>query len=414
MKLLIVDDSDKKADEVVALFRSSLAGARVERAKSFRSALQRLESEAYDLLVLDMVLPIRDGESPSNDGGRKILSEIEDGASCRPPSHIICLTEFPEVADQFRTEASKKLVHVVVYSETSSTWRDSLGAKARQIQKRIQEADSFPSDYKIDVAIVTSSPKVELKEVLKISGFVGEFHQRDCLHYFSSSWTTVEGGILSVVACAAPVMGMTAASITATKVIERWRPRYLVMTGIAAGAKKNEQDYGDILVAEAAYDYGSGKITETEDEKRFFTPSYSQIRIDASLQALLQRWERDQLQTDAIRRAWHRSLSSSPRIILGLLASGAAVVQSNELVDDILEKSRKVVGLDMEAYGVFHAAHLATSPAPKVLVVKSVSDFADTRKSDDWQQYAAFTSAHFVHQFFTYETGLKLPVQARS
>jgi nucleoside phosphorylase len=124
------------------------------------------------------------------------------------------------------------------------------------------------------------------------------------------------------------------------------------MTGIAAGTKK-EQNYGDVLIAEAAYDYGSGKITETENGERIFTPSYSQLRTDAGLQALLQRWERDQLQTDVIRRAWYANQPSSPRLIIGLLASGAAVVQSQELVDDILEKSRKVVGLDMEAYGIF-------------------------------------------------------------
>ena len=179
------------------------------------------------------------------------------------------------------------------------------------------------------------------------------------------------------------------------------------MSGIAAGTKK-EQSYGDILIAEAAYDYGSGKITETETGERIFTPSYSQIRIDAALHALVQRWERDQLRTDIIKRAWYAEQATAPRLIIGLLASGAAVVQSQALVDDILEKSRKAVGIDMEAYGIFHAAHLATSPRPKVLVAKSVSDFADKRKNDKWQQYAAFTSARFIREFFTNESGLRL------
>ena len=202
-------------------------------------------------------------------------------------------------------------------------------------------------------------------------------------------------------------MGMTAACVTACKVIERWRPRFLVMTGMAAGTRK-EQNYGDILIAEAAYDYGSGKITDTESGERIFTPSYNQLRVDAALYALLQRWERDQLHTDAIGRAWYTEKQPPPRLIIGLLASGAAVVQSQVLVEDILNKSRKVVGLDMEAYGIFHAAHLATSPRPKVLIVKSVSDFADKRKDDKWQQYAAFTSARFVYEFFINEMGLQL------
>jgi nucleoside phosphorylase len=84
------------------------------------------------------------------------------------------------------------------------------------------------------------------------------------------------------------------------------------------------------------------------------------------------------------------------------LVSGAAVVQSKSLVEQtILKTSRKTVGLEMEAYGVFHAAVLASEPRPKVLIAKSVSDFADINKSDDWQQLAAFTSARFVHSFLT-------------
>lgn len=206
---------------------------------------------------------------------------------------------------------------------------------------------------------------------------------------------------------------MTAACITACKVIRRWRPRFLVMTGIAAGAR-NDQSFGDILVAEAAYDYGSGKITESDAGERVLIPSHNQIPIDSELEALLQFWARDQLQTDVIRRSWHSPLQNTPRIILGLMASGAAVIQSKALVDEIIEKSRKVVGLDMETYAVFHSAHLATSPKPRVLVAKSISDFADNQKGDEWQRYAAFTSARFVYQFFVNESGLKLGVSAKS
>jgi nucleoside phosphorylase len=202
-------------------------------------------------------------------------------------------------------------------------------------------------------------------------------------------------------------MGMTAACVTACKAVERWRPRFLVMTGIAAGTQK-KQNHGDILVAEAAYDYGSGKICENAGGKRTFIPSPSQLRIDPELQAILQRWEREQLQMDVIRKAWYSVQPTSPKLILGVLATGAAVVQDKKHVLDIMSKSRKVVGLDMEAYAVFQASHLARAPRPRILVAKSVSDFADKRKKDDWQQYAAFTSARFIYEFFTKATELKI------
>lgn len=61
-----------------------------------------------------------------------------------------------------------------------------------------------------------------------------------------------------------------------------------------------------------------------------------------------------------------------------------------------------------------HAANLASAPSPKVLVVKAVSDFADSRKNDLWQKYAAFTSARFVFEFFTKEKELQIGSNSES
>ena len=138
------------------------------------------------------------------------------------------------------------------------------------------------------------------------------------------------------------------------------------------------------------------RLSKRHPETEVLVRSPSQLDIDAELHAILQRWERDQLHTDCIRRAWHAEQQRSPKLIIGVLASGAAVVQSKAVVEEVLSRSRKVVGLDMEAYAIFHAAHLARAPRPRVLVAKSVSDFADAKKNDESQQYAAFTSARFA------------------
>ena len=410
MNILLVEDSDPKFSEVETTLRSarSANGVQIDRAKSFVSAVRKLEFCAYDLLILDLMLPIRDGEPPSDTGGKQVLDELLDGTTCRHPSHIICLTAFEEIATTFKDDAEKRLVHVVIYNELDSNWRKSLSAKADYVAARLRDADTFPQNYGVDLAIVTSSPHVELNEVLRLPGFsAGEYHQSDALFYYSAAWAAPQDKQLSVVACAAPAMGMTAACVTACKLAERWKPRYLVMTGIAAGTTK-DQEYGDILIAEAAFDYGSGKIFEAENGDRSFLPSPNQLDIDADLRAILQQWTRDQRCTDAIRRQWYHEQPRVPRLILGLLASGAAVVQSKALVDEIMSNSRKVVGLEMEAYAVFQVAYLARSPKPRVLVAKSVSDFADHRKTDNAQQYAAFTSARFVYEFFTNEPALNL------
>jgi nucleoside phosphorylase len=407
MNVLLVEDNDSKSFQIEEALREAIPSVRIDRAKSFRSAVRFLEAKAFDLLVLDLMLPIRDGDKPTEQGGKDVLLEIMEGQGCRKPSHIICATAFEEMANSFQTEAARKLVHVVTYDEVSSAWRGPFVEKARIIESRLRDANKYPSRYGVDLAIVTSSPHVELQEVLRLPGFTGEFHQTDVLHYFSADWESASGRTLRVIACAAPTMGMTAACVTACKVIERWRPQFLTMTGIAAGTK-SDQHFGDVLVAEAAYDYGSGKIAETDAGERVFMPSPNQIRIDPELHAILQKWEREQSRMADVQKNWYSKGNTVPQLILGILATGAAVVQDRGIVDDILRASRKVVGLDMEAYAIFQACSLTSHPRPRVLVAKAVSDFADKRKDDSAQQYAAFTSAHFIHQFFTNVTELSL------
>src|SRR5882672_2344054 len=106
MNILLIEDSEQKAAEITALLKKCLNHPEVRQAASFRSGVKALEEVSHDLLVLDMVLPIRDGEKPVEYGGQNVLAEIQEGSSCRRPSHIICLTAFENVADGFRSEAA--------------------------------------------------------------------------------------------------------------------------------------------------------------------------------------------------------------------------------------------------------------------------------------------------------------------
>ncbi|MHB1078346.1 MAG: phosphorylase family protein [Prosthecobacter sp.] len=409
MKILIVEDLEAKAQAIVTVLNSALTTSfECTRAKSYTSAVRHLEQVSFDILLLDLVIPMRDGESATNDGGKKVLLEILDGSDCFRPLHIICLSAFRETESLVNNEIPKCLFHYVFYDELENAWKESLCKFLDYSQSRILKQASRPSDFGADVAIVTSRPAVELKAVLELPVQLGcEYNNIDSLYYYRAEWKHVDGSAVSVVSCEAPTMGMTGACITAMKLIERWRPRFLVMTGIAAGTTSDSRP-GDIIVVEAAYDYGSGKIVENESGDKQFLPRTNQLRISPELQALLQRWEDQQTSMSDIRKALRPDdRLIDPRMSLGLMATGAAVVQSKNFVDSLLATSQKTVGLDMEAYAIFHAAQLCSLPRPEILVAKSVCDHADKNKGDEWQSYAAKTSARFVYEFFTRETDLR-------
>lgn len=47
-----------------------------------------------------------------------------------------------------------------------------------------------------------------------------------------------------------------------------------------------------------------------------------------------------------------------------------------------------------------YAAEHATQPRPTPIIAKSVCDYADSRKSDQYQKFAAFTSCQFTQLLF--------------
>ncbi|MBG0811948.1 hypothetical protein IY145_21635 [Methylosinus sp. H3A] len=103
---------------------------------------------------------------------------------------------------------------------------------------------------------------------------------------------------------------------------------------------------------------------------------------------------------DEIRRTWSgqvRKTVLSMRI--GPVASGAAVLEDPALVATIRSQHRKTLGIEMEAYGVMVAADESPLPQVTALAIKSVCDFADPRKNNEHQKYAAYTSASALRVF---------------
>lgn len=196
-------------------------------------------------------------------------------------------------------------------------------------------------------------------------------------------------------------MGMTAAAATAMKVIYTFRPRYLIMVGIAAGIAQSEEEdqwYGDVVAPDTVWNYSAGKFVNPEQAKiRFgdlgFLPRSTSLSIPSDIISIV--------------REALRSPDNPCRVHIGPMACGSTVVANRELLEkQIYSQYQHTAGLDMESYAVVYAAYHANEPKPIPLIVKSVCDFADNRKSDDYQRYAAYSSCEFAK--FLYEKILPL------
>jgi hypothetical protein len=79
-----------------------------------------------------------------------------------------------------------------------------------------------------------------------------------------------------------------------------------------------------------------------------------------------------------------RLLDAMPMVHIGSIASGDWVMKSGTKRDEVA-KSHGVIAFEMEGAGIWDEL--------PCLVVKGVADYADSRKSKDWQRYAAATAA---------------------
>src|SRR5205085_1988757 len=87
------------------------------------------------------------------------------------------------------------------------------------------------------------------------------------------------------------------------------------------------------------------------------------------------------------------------RMFVGPVASGSGVIANEKIIEEVRSHQRKLVGIEMETYGMFFAARNSTVQNPAAISIKSISDFADRAKSDEFRGYAAFTSARYAYNF---------------
>jgi nucleoside phosphorylase len=151
-----------------------------------------------------------------------------------------------------------------------------------------------------------------------------------------------------------------------------------------------------------AWDYGSGKhcIIDGSD---VFEPAPFPLPLTTRVRGILDSYEGENDTIAGIRNGFHGARpATAARLHVGPFASGAAVVARSAIMKEVQSQNRKLVGIDMEAYGLVSAAAELPAPQPDFLVLKGVSDFADEEKGDAYREYAAYVSAQFLAHLCTH------------
>lgn len=400
INILIIDDDNNRIRKIAAVVKGD--GIDVVHVMTKNEALCKLEETEYDLVIIDIMLPENiDSVNPQPTAGIDIIKDIYQRSKIIPPRSIVGVTSSNETFEKSKSFFEEKLVPILIWNESDDLWKKQLLEKINYLKLNKSETIS------IDTAIVTAVSD-EFNAVKQAYENWQRFTiTNDPAIYFVTDIQTNNGHSKKLLLTQLPNMGMTAASNAVTKIILHFKPRQVYMVGICGGVR-NEVELCDVIVATQTWDYGSGKITPKEgDEKSYygFEASPKQIGPKPEIINNLTYFGEEILKN--VVKSWndtHKDKPLTSKLKFCPMPSGASVICDPALFEEIIKpQHRKCKGFDMETYGVYFAAQYTSTEPIDFISIKSVSDFADTKKDDNYHEDCCYLSSNFLKECIYHE-----------
>lgn len=196
MKILIVEDSRLKEVKIVSVVRELTSENDIFCVSNNSEAIERIKSLGkIDLVILDIMLPLRKGESAIKDGGLILLNEIIRRRDITNPSHIIGLTAFDEIKSEVSEIFNKEGWLIISYDLKSVDWEITIKNKINYILGSGEQSSEEINKSKI--LFVAASPEDQSilnagLELRKIDEALLQSTSRDSFELISKSGVKFE------------------------------------------------------------------------------------------------------------------------------------------------------------------------------------------------------------------------------
>ena len=183
IKILIVEDSEPKRTRIRTsiLDNSNISATDIMEAACIKDARKLLYSNSFDLMVLDLLLPIEVGQEAEAKNGVGFLNEVSINPSIRPPIHIVGVSGYLEEIEEHQEDFNLKLWSLIEYDESTSSWEDRLKSLIFHL-------------VKIRIQFLSSSVDDQLKVIFKN-------HEESNMPntYIGHTWSSITDNLASIV-----------------------------------------------------------------------------------------------------------------------------------------------------------------------------------------------------------------------
>jgi nucleoside phosphorylase len=230
----------------------------------------------------------------------------------------------------------------------------------------------------VDFLIITALPE-ELEALRSYLPHGTRVDSGHCeLTYYVGSLDTEQSASYSYGLTCLYQMGNTESGVCTSYAIRDLDPSYVIMFGIAAGIKERA-NLCDVVVATRVFYYAQAKLH----------PAVVEVRP--------QSYQADTLLCNKL-KDFASSYDAGFKVMFGPFAVGEKVVADSRTIEDLQKYEPKLLGVEMESYGVARAAS-GSFHRPRFIAIRGVSDFADEHKGDEFRSQALRHAAAFFVAF---------------
>lgn len=397
MKILLIDDDYAKVEALSAVIvETGIGNVEITHESTAHAGRVKIQSTQFDLLIVDVNLPPVAGSAPEPDGGIRLFELITQDVQSNLPVDVLFVTALAELVDHSRLRVERLGGALCTFGLESSGWKNIVAGRIRYAaQKKAREMS-----ISADVVIITALGYPEIDAVLNLPyHWTGFKLKGDPTSYHRGSFVA-NGNEIVVIAASALRKGMASSASLATKMALKFSPRIVGMTGICAGVA-DKTSLGDVVIGDPTWDWGSGKHGVDDEGLDIFRQAPVQKTLNTHLANLAAEISDCEIFKANLRKSW---MGPVPKNIfkahVGPMASGSSVVADNSTPALIASQNKDLIAIEMEAFAVMTACDSVSTHPPLSVAIKSVCDFANPSKSDDWQLYASYTSARFADELF--------------
>lgn len=386
MKVLILEDSDKKYEDIKKTLLDEIPDCIVERSEDFVTFCRLSNSKEYDLVVTDLLVPTRKNAEVI-DITEDVIQAIRDIECINFSTPVIAITSYNDVAEQNYEKFNRLDINIVNYNEDNSLWKDAFLLKAR---------NSIPPDT-YDFVIFCA-----LEKEAEAYNHIGcEIGPSFCVNGMDCRKISIgtQNGIVVV----APRMGLVNAAITCTRAIDTFNPGLICMSGICAGISGKSKIY-DVIISEMCHQHDSGKWTQDG-----FIPTPYSVQLHPSTQMAIRQAIGEPSFIGTIKDGLVLTKSEYPSdsealefsIMISPTSSGSSVIASESVLESIREQHLKQTSFEMESYALYESARQAINSKIRYFSAKSVVDNGNEMKSDHYHRVACLISAKTVYNLIS-------------